>query len=235
MLKSRSLLLALCTLMGGVCLHAQENLKPGDAGSKPKDSVSYRIGWDLGQDLRRSGFTAADFTKDDFWSAFSDALGNGKCRLDDKEMEAAVKSLREKLTARVQESAKRNLDTAKKFLDENKAKEGVIALPSGLQYKVLKAGSGKQPSLTSTVKVHYEGKLIDGTVFDSSIQRGMPAEFNVRGVIMGWTEAIQRMKVGDKWQLFIPPNLAYGEQGTPDGSIAPNSLLTFEVELLDVK
>ena len=213
-------------------LQSQEPLKKPD-GTKPKDPISYRIGWDLGQDLRQGGFVASDFIKDDFWMALQDALANGKCRMDDKEMQGAVTQLKEKMSARVQEASKVNSEQAKSFLEQNKSKEGVIALPSGLQYKILKSGNGAKPSLTNTVKVHYEGKLLDGTVFDSSIQRGTPAEFPVRNVIAGWTEVLQRMKVGDKWQLFIPPNLAYGEQGYQ--GIAPNQLLTFELELLDVK
>ncbi len=230
---ARSLLSSLCLLaLASTFLSAQEPIKQPD-GAKPKDSISYRIGWDMGQDLRRSGFVGGDFMKEDFWLAFQDALTNGKCRLDEKEMQAAVNTLRERMSARIQEAAKKNAETAKKFLEDNKNKDGVLALPSGLQYKIIKPGTGAKPTLTSTVKVHYEGKLLDGTVFDSSIQRGQPVEFPVRGVIAGWTEALQRMKVGDKWQLFIPPSLAYGEQG--QGEIPPNSLLTFEVELLEVK
>jgi FKBP-type peptidyl-prolyl cis-trans isomerase len=138
------------------------------------------------------------------------------------------------LTGRAEAATKDNMTKAAEFLETNKKAEGVIALESGLQYKVIKKGAGAQPKLTSEVKVHYEGKLLNGKVFDSSIARGEPISFPVSGVIKGWTEALQRMKVGDKWILYIPPGLAYGERGA-GGDIGPNELLIFEVELLDVK
>ena len=119
------------------------------------------------------------------------------------------------------------------FLAANAKKEGVVTTASGLQYKILKSGTGESPKATDTVKVDYQGMLIDGTIFDSSIQRGTPATFPVNGVIPGWVEALQLMKVGDKWQLFIPANLAYGEQ-SPSPQIPPNSVLVFEVDLLDI-
>lgn len=121
------------------------------------------------------------------------------------------------------------------FLKENATKEGVKTLPSGLQYKVVKEGSGKAPKATDTVSVHYRGTLIDGKEFDSSHKRGEPAEFPVNAVIKGWTEALQLMKEGSKWMLYIPASLAYGERGTPGGPIGPNETLIFEVELLKVK
>ena len=120
------------------------------------------------------------------------------------------------------------------FLTANAGKEGVITTASGLQYKVIKSGTGESPKLTDTVKVHYQGTLIDGTIFDSSIQRGQPISFPVNRVIPGWTEALQLMKVGDKWQLFIPAKLAYGDQ-SPSPAIPPNSVLIFEVELLGIE
>jgi len=120
------------------------------------------------------------------------------------------------------------------FLAENAKKEGVITTASGLQYKIIKSGTGESPRLTDTVKVNYQGTLIDGTVFDSSMQHGGPATFPVNGVVPGWTEALQLMKVGDKWQLFIPANLAYGDQ-SPTAAIPPNSVLIFEVELLGIE
>ncbi len=131
-------------------------------------------------------------------------------------------------------AAAANKVQGEKFLAENKTKPGVTTLPSGLQIKVLKQGNGPKPKATDTVTVHYEGKLIDGTIFDSSLKRGQPASFPVNGVIPGWTEALQLMPVGSTWQLFIPSNLAYGEHPRPGGPIGPNAVLTFEVQLLKI-
>ena len=130
--------------------------------------------------------------------------------------------------------ATNNLAKGEVFLKENAKKEGVVTLPSGLQYKILKEGKGPKPAATNMVTTHYVGTLIDGTEFDSSIKRGQPATFPVTGVIPGWTEALQLMKVGSKWQLFIPAKLGYGENGAGD-KVGPNSTLIFEVELLDIK
>jgi FKBP-type peptidyl-prolyl cis-trans isomerase len=224
-------------LLLGLCISstsAQEGVTLKKPEAKPKDPTSYAIGWNIGQDFLANGFQPADLASDDFLAGVQDAIARSNSRLNEEEMRAAFAALRERMNERIRMRAKTNSDEAAKFLEANKAKEGVISLPSGLQYKVLKAGKGAQPTLTSEVKVHYEGKLIDGTVFDSSIKRGEPTEFPVGGVIPGWTEALQRMKVGDKWQVFIPPNLAYGERGQ-GGDIGPNQLLIFEVELLDVK
>ena len=126
-----------------------------------------------------------------------------------------------------------NQEEGSKFLSENAQQEGVVSLPSGLQYKVIETGEGDQPGPSDVVKVHYEGRLIDGTVFDSSIQRGVPAEFPVNRVIAGWTEALQLMTVGSQWELYIPADLAYGAQGA-GGVIGPNATLIFKVELLDI-
>lgn len=215
---------------------AQENIvikKPDP--NKPKDSTSYAIGFKMGQNLGGGGFGANDLVYEEFINGLKDALSKGKCKLTDDEIQKTFIALEEKMMKRMQDKAKSNLDDAAKFLEENKKADGVQTIPAGVQYKVLATGNGTKPTLTSTVKVHYEGKLMDGTVFDSSIARGEPIEFKVTGVIKGWTEALTRMKVGDKWQLFIPPSLAYGENPPPGSSIEPNSLLIFQVELLDVK
>jgi FKBP-type peptidyl-prolyl cis-trans isomerase FklB len=129
--------------------------------------------------------------------------------------------------------AENNLKEGREFLAANKEKEGVKTLESGLQYKVIKSGSGKNPTAKDTIRAHYHGTLLDGTVFDSSVEREEPIEINVSGVIKGWTEALQLMKVGDKWQLFIPSELAYGERGAGD-TIGPNAVLIFDVELLEI-
>jgi len=136
--------------------------------------------------------------------------------------------------ATMQTNPSTNSDPGAAFLADNAKKDGVITTASGLQYKVIKSGMGETPKLADTVKVHYQGALIDGRIFDSSIKRGQPITFPVSGVIPGWTEALQLMKVGDKWQLFIPAKLAYGNQ-SPSPLIPPNSVLIFEVELLDIE
>lgn len=195
--------------------------------------VSYAIGAQVGESLRsakvpvdRAAFTAALFA----------ALEGKDLAMTKEELNQTMNAFQQRMmeahSKAQQEEGSKGLEEAKKFLEENKAKEGVKTLPSGLQYKVLKSGTGASPKASDTVKTHYEGKFINGEIFDSSIQRGTPAEFPVGGVIKGWTEALQLMKVGDKWQLFVPPDLAYGENSPP--SIPPNSLLIFEVELIDI-
>jgi FKBP-type peptidyl-prolyl cis-trans isomerase FklB len=133
-----------------------------------------------------------------------------------------------------QMKGRKNLEAGKKFLEENKKRKGVVELPDGLQYEVITMGTGAKPTVTDKVKTHYHGTLIDGTVFDSSVQRGQPISFPLNGVIKGWTEALQLMPVGSKWKLFLPAHLAYGENGS-GGVIGPNSTLVFEVELIDIE
>ncbi|MBI4838452.1 MAG: FKBP-type peptidyl-prolyl cis-trans isomerase, partial [Nitrospirae bacterium] len=166
-----------------------------------------------------------------------DALIGGKFLLTDDELRETLTALQKDLSAKQQERMQGLLDKNKKegaaFLEGNKKKEGVKTTASGLQYNVIKEGTGKTPKASDTVKVNYSGKLIDGTEFDSSYKRGEPATFQVGGVIAGWTEALQLMKEGAKWQLVIPSNLAYGETGAGN-VIEPNSVLIFEVELLAV-
>lgn len=203
----------------------------GDTGLK--DPKSYAIGFQIGKDISSSGLSAEDLELKELLEGFTDGLA-GKSKLNDQQMQQAMASLQEQMKAKMIQKSRKNLERANDFLKTNKDKEGVQTTKSGLQYQAIKSGSGKTPALTSTVKVHYEGKLLDGKVFDSSIARGEPIEFPVNGVIPGWTEALQRMKVGDKWKLFIPPGLAYGERGA-GSDIGPNELLVFEVELLDVK
>ncbi len=206
-----------------------------DNGPKPGDAASYRIGFDMGAGLHERGLNSDNITSKDFLEGFLDALKGGQCRVTDEEAKAALEVLGQKIQARMQQQAKDNLTKSTAFLEQNKKQQGVVALPSGLQYQVVKQGTGATPKADSTVSVHYEGKLIDGKIFDSSIKSGQPATFPVNQVIPGWTEALTRMKVGDKWKLFIPPNLGYGERGAPGGVIPPNSTLIFEVELLEVK
>jgi FKBP-type peptidyl-prolyl cis-trans isomerase FklB len=198
-----------------------------------KDPISYALGFNFGANMRNASLEPSDFDVEQFANGFSDGLAKNE-KLTPKQLQACLMLLDEKVQKKIIDIARKNLDKANEFLKANKGKEGIQTTKSGLQYEVIKTGAGKTPTVTSEVRVHYEGKLLDGTIFDSSIQRGEPAEFPVNRVISGWTEALQRMKVGDKWRLFIPPGLAYGENGQPP-VIGPNELLTFEVELLDVK
>lgn len=198
------------------------------------DSASYSIGWDIGNSLKAQGVS---LTPSMLAQGITDALGAQKSALTDEQMQGIIMELRQEMAARAQEKmeqmALQNQNAGAAYLAENKKKKGVTTLPSGLQYEVLKQGSGPMPKATDNVTVHYTGKLIDGTVFDSSVQRGEPAEFKVNGVIRGWTEALQLMNAGSQWRLFIPAELAYGTQGAGQ-TIGPNSVLVFDVELLKV-
>jgi FKBP-type peptidyl-prolyl cis-trans isomerase FklB len=213
-----------------VC-HAQEKLEL----KNHKDKESYSLGYQFGQNLK---FQGVDINLDVYTSGIKDALGGKEPQMSKDEIRATITSLQQRLQAAQQkelkEMAARNLEESNKFFPENQKKEGVKTLPSGLQYKVLAEGSGKMPKADDTVTVNYKGTLIDGTEFDSSYRRGQPATFKVNGVIKGWTEALQLMKEGSKWQLFIPPDLAYGERGA-GRTIPPNSALIFEVELISIK
>ncbi|HBE71036.1 MAG TPA: hypothetical protein DDW52_23060 [Planctomycetaceae bacterium] len=211
---------------------AQEATKKKE--SKVSDAAAYNFGYNVGmQFATQFGLQAGDINKDDFLAGFIAALSGKDPAVTPQEVETAAMKLQQKVEARTKAIAEKNLAEADAFLEKNKAADGVQTLPSGLQYRVLKSGDGASPTKDSTVTVHYEGKLLDGSVFDSSIAREEPAQFPVTGVIPGWTEALLRMKVGDRYQLFIPPGLAYGAGGRP--RIPPNSLLTFEVELLSIK
>ena len=209
------------------------NAKAADM-KDPKAKTSYAIGVDIAHNLKRSDL---DLDPKALADGLLDAL-SGKPQLADEEVKAALDEFRQqmkaKMTAKQDEAGKTNQKEGDDFLAANAKKDGVKTTASGLQYKVIKSGKGKQPKATDTVKTHYHGTLINGEVFDSSVDRGEPVEFPVNGVIPGWQEALQLMKVGDKWQLVVPSALAYGERGA-GGKIGPNSTLIFEVELLEVK
>jgi FKBP-type peptidyl-prolyl cis-trans isomerase FklB len=200
-----------------------------------KDKESYSLGYQIGHSLKSQG---VDINPDIYASGIRDAFGGIEPQMSREEIRATLMELQKRVMAAQQkelkEKAAKNLEEGKKFLVENQKKEGIKTLPSGLQYKVLTEGSGKTPKPEDTVTVQYKGALIDGTEFDSSYKRGQPATFQVNGVIKGWTEALQLMKEGSKWQLFIPPELAYGERGA-GRDIGPNATLVFEVELLTIK
>lgn len=208
-----------------------EDVDPPRAEKAPmasKADKSYAMGINIGRSIAGDDI---DVDVDEVIRGLADGIDGKKPRLTDEQLENAMLALQHEVRARTLARLKKQ---GEEFLAANKKKEGVVTLPSGLQYKVIKAGKGKSPKATDTVDTHYHGTLIDGTVFDSSIQRGEPVSFPVNRVIPGWTEALQKMKVGDRWQLFIPSDLAYGERGTPDGTIAPHSVLVFDVELLGI-
>jgi len=210
------------------------------AGEKPElangnDRISYSVGYQVGGDFQRQGVA---LNPELMLKGVQDAMSGEKPLMTQPEMEKTLIDLKRKIVSiqqgRRKEAAEKNLAVGKKFLEENAKKEGVKTLPSGLQYKVIAKGSGKPPGETDSVTVNYKGTLIDGTEFDSSYKRGKPATFRVDGVIAGWTEGLQLMKPGAKWQLFIPANLAYGERGA-GSRIGPNSALVFEIELISVQ
>lgn len=199
-----------------------------------EDSISYAIGQNIGTNLKDPSM---NINFDVLTAGLKDARGGSSLMTMDQMksvMNEFNKRMIAKRTADMKVAAERNKKIGEEFLAENKKKEGVVTTPSGLQYKVLVKGSGDSPTDSSTVKVNYRGTLIDGKEFDSSYKRGEPAEFPVTGVIKGWTEALKMMHVGDKWELYIPSDLAYGEQGAGGGMIEPNAVLIFEVELLDI-
>ena len=195
-----------------------------------KDKSSYAIGLNIGMNFSRQKVA---LNADAFAAGLKDGLA-GKRQMTEAEGRDTMATFQKDLEAKQKAAAENNAKDGEKFLAENKKKEGVKTTPSGLQYKVIKEGTGPQPKATDIVTANYRGTLIDGTEFDSSYKRGEPATFPLNGVIKGWTEGVQLMKVGSKYQLFIPSNLAYGDRAVgPD--ITPNSTLIFEVELLGAK
>ena len=190
------------------------------------DSISYAIGMNIAGNLKQQNLKV----NSEMMAKAIDQILNGQPTW--MEGNAANAYIQGYFQNESMKKGAANQKVGEKFLAENKSKAGIITLPSGMQYQVMTAGTGAKPASTDKVKVHYHGTLIDGTVFDSSVERGQPAEFGVTQVIQGWIEALQLMPVGSKWKLFIPSNLAYGPQGPP--SIGPNQVLIFEVELLDI-
>lgn len=226
--KMKTLLTAILSIML-IAGHA-------DAGDKTalkneKDKVSYSIGTQIGNNFKNQSM---DVDVDLLAKGIKDALTGGKLLMTEKEIKETITALQKDMMAkqaeRMKVAAEKNRKEGEAFLADNKKKEGVKTTPSGLQYKVIKDGNGPTPKMADTVAVNYRGTLINGTEFDSSYKREEPATFPVNSVIPGWTEAMQMMKVGSKWHLFVPANLAYGEQGAGP-QIGPNSTLIFEVEL----
>lgn len=200
-----------------------------------KEKLSYTMGVEAGNNMKRQ---SVDIDPDVLLQGLKDAFSGNALLMGEEEMLAVKNAFRQEMMTKQAEEAKKLAEKNKKegeaFLEENKKKEGVKTLPSGLQYKVITEGTGKSPKAADTVTVNYRGTLIDGTEFDSSYKRGQPVSFPVNGVIPGWTEALQLMKEGAKWQIFIPAGLAYGEKGAGN-IIGPNATLVFDVELISAK
>lgn len=242
-MKKVILSLILSALVTGTFAQTKTTAKPvAKAASKPKapvaaqkqsllktetDSISYAIGLGVASFYKQQGIPNINATY--VAKAINDHKNNGKLILTTDQANACIMNYMQKLKA---EQAAPNRKAGEAFLAANKTKPGVVTLPSGLQYLILKEGNGPKPTINDKVKCHYHGTLIDGTVFDSSVDRGEPIELSVGGVIQGWVQALQLMPVGSKWRLFIPSNLAYGDRET--GSIKAGSTLVFDVELLDI-
>ena len=224
MKKRIALACALSTMM--VSAHAEESALTSDA-----QKFSYAIGFQMASQLKAQD---VPLDADAVSQAVKDVLSDGELKLTPQEMQAAFQRFQEKRTAQLQAIADENLKMGQAFLEKNKTAEGITVLDNGLQYKVLTKGDGESPTAADEVTVNYRGTLINGVEFDSSYKRGEPATFGLGGVIKGWQEIIPMMKVGDKWQVFIPADLAYGPRA-PSPTIGPNSTLIFEIELLAIK
>lgn len=200
------------------------------------DRISYALGLSMGHNFRASGINEINIQ--DFSDAVASVFSGSTPKMSISEAKAEIQAfftdLEKKQQAQNQEIAQQNMALGRAFLSENAKRKGVEILPSGLQYEVITQGNGPKPASSDQVEVHYTGKLIDGTVFDSSVDRGVPATFGVTQVIPGWVEALQLMNAGSKWRLYIPSDLAYGPNGAPGSPIGPNATLIFDVELLRV-
>jgi len=205
---------------------AAESSDPGVA-----ERYSYTMGVRLGQLLKAQGIVQLDSAA--FAAAIDDVLAGHPLRLSDEEMQAAVRDQQGILAGQRAQRARDNLEAGREFLAANAGRSEVVVLPSGLQYEVLESGNGAQPTAEDSVRVHYHGTLLDGRVFDSSVERGEPAEFALGAVIPGFREALSQMRVGDHWRVYLPSTLAYGERGA-GSDIGPNETLIFELELLDI-
>ncbi len=195
-----------------------------------KSKFSYAVGVQIAMSLRQDG---PHFDVDALTQAIKDVLSGGELKLTPAEMQQAFNAFQQKLKAERQQLAQANSRKGQEFLAANKKRKGVVTLPSGVPYEVVKAGKGEKPNLTDSVKVNYRGTLVDGTEFDSSYKRGEPATFTVNSVIQGWQEVLPLMPVGSHWKVVIPADLAYGERGA-GGKIGPNETLVFDIELLAI-
>jgi FKBP-type peptidyl-prolyl cis-trans isomerase FklB len=223
--------------MGAISVALASGISMAGDKVEPKtesDKISYSVGYRLGGDFQRQ---QVEIKSDMLLQGIEDAASGGEALMTDEQMRTVMTNLANRVRAEQMEKQKQqgaeNIEAGEAFLAENSGKEGVTTLPSGLQYKVITAGEGKSPQKSDKVTVNYRGTLIDGTEFDSSYSRNQPATFGVGQVIPGWTEALQLMKEGDKWEIVIPSKLAYGERGA-GARIPPDSTLIFEVELISV-
>lgn len=228
-LKNSSRLAVALVLLVGLACDNSSNISKDTSLSNAQDSISFALGYQNGDFLSSEG--ATDFSYDAYISGFINGIEKTEL-LDQATRNSLINDFRIELTSKVQEV---NKAEGEAFLAENKTKEGVIETESGLQYKVIEEGTGASPTAESTVEVHYEGTLIDGTKFDSSYDRGETIEFPLKGVIPGWTEGVQLMKEGSTFMFYIPSQLGYGANPRPGGPIKPNSTLIFKVELISVK
>ena len=223
--------LALCTALGASMGTAFAQEGAGVALDSEQKRMSYAIGLTTAQSIARQG---VELDLNTFMLGMRDALDGSKPRLSQEEFQTALGSATKSVNESLKNRAKNNLEAGQAFMEANKGKEGVITLSNGVQYKALRKGTGNRPKASDTVVVHYEGKLIDGSVFDSSKERGEPATFPINGVIQGWQEILPLMATGARWEVVIPPKLAYGVRGAGAG-IGPNETLVFEIELLEIK
>lgn len=228
--RAKAVVIAVMVLASGaVCAADGQTLRT------EKEKTSYVVGAQMGMDMKKYRM---DVDPDVVAKGFRDAYTGGKLLLNDRDMSQAMADMQKQMAARsadvIKEDAEKNRQEGEAFLARNRTVEGVKTLPDGLQYRVMKMGTGRTPRPTDTVTVNYRGTFVDGTEFDSSYRRGQPFVFPVNNVIKGWTEALLLMRVGSKWQLFIPPHLAYGPQGAPP-VIGPNETLIFELELISIR
>lgn len=226
-MKIKTIVLVGCTLLTTLPALVMADTKP----ASDKEKFSYAVGYQVAQSLKQQG---ANIDLKTFNQAVKDVMSGSKLKLSMQEMQAAVETFQKQQMAERAAKGEKAKKAGEKFLAENKKKKGVVTTASGLQYQIIKEGTGAKPTTSDTVVANYSGSLIDGTVFDSSYKRGQPATFSLGKVIPGWQEVLPLMSVGSKYKVFIPSELGYGARGA-GGTIGPNETLVFEIELLDIK